>query len=116
MVRPAPTSPPSLLALVAALVLAAFLPLTTGLAALGDEDCDCAGRHQDGDDEDHCPPFCGSCLDCAGCFHLHAVVTPALARVPAVVPTLVPLAPIGLAARPPDSPSDEPVHVPRRAG
>lgn len=101
------------LALVALLALGTFVPLTTGLIALGDEDCDCASRHEDGDDEDHCPPFCGSCLDCAGCFHVHAIVTAPPAALSAPMPVPVRLAAATLAARPPESPSDEPVHVPR---
>ncbi len=104
--------------LVALLQLSAFVPLTSGLAALvePDGDCDCSTRHEDGDDEDQCPPFCGSCLDCAGCFDVHAVVTALPTALPIRAPAIVRVARPVSAASPPDAPLDEPVHVPLRVG
>lgn len=99
----------------AALMLASFVPLTTGLSALTETegDCDCSSRHEDGDDEDHCPPFCGACSDCAGCFHLHALVTsiplPLAALIARPTPEETPARPTA----PRDAPTAEPLHVPR---
>jgi hypothetical protein len=103
------------LTLVAWVALVSFALPVSGLSAFAEAegDCDCSSRHEDGDDEDHCPPFCGSCDDCAGCFHMHALVT-----TPLVAPTFRgletprPSCPLPVAT-PPEAPAREPLHVPR---
>jgi hypothetical protein len=131
------------LRLSASLVLVLLSSLATGGFELGDEGCSTGDRahgalsheharadhdpreadHEAGqasnehEDEhgDDCPPFCGDCQDCAGCFHPLATDLPVLALELIGFSLGRPDHLLPRTAQPPRWAPSPPLHVPRTA-